>query len=549
MSLNFSTLDMIVIAIYFLVLAAIIYFSSRGAKTGEDFNLGRNKFGTLAIMATQGASMKGSGSLIGYMGGAWTKGVGVLFSSQCYNIGGWVAILLGLARKLRKAADSIHITSLGDIYYHRYHSQKNRPFTCLASVWLALSLMASQCAAIGILLEMAFGKYGLTYAQGAVIGTIAVLLCTMAGGLTSVVWTDTFQWFVMTPTIFIIIPIFCVINGASPENIRATLDTAQFFDLRPDISWLGYLISGVLSCTVDITYLTRFITSKDERTAVSGSTYGFLYTTLWAGLVVFFGIAAAIIVTPDMVTSSDQVMYTLLGKILPSGLLGLFAAALLATTISTFDSYLHIGVVAITTDMSALFRKKNLGNSIKFSRLMTLLLAVFCVIWVLTSQGIVAILNLGLSIYASAECAPVLATLFWKKSDEYAVIVGQIGGALGFVVAQVMGLTLPILWGVGISLLLVVGISLIRNKTSDLLPGFDGKDVKVIRGLKQDTWIMLGGIVGCAGALILSVGIGMWVNWACIGIGLVVLFTGVKMISTGVPKEPAPAQSPTQSST
>ena len=60
---------------------------------------------------------------------------------------------------------------------------------------------------------------------------------------------------------------------------------------------------------------------------------------------------------------------------------------------------------------------------------------------------------------------------------------------------------------------------------------------------------MLGGIVGCAGALILSVGIGMWVNWACIGIGLVVLFTGVKMISTGVPKEPAPAQSPTQSST
>ncbi|MBU5628246.1 sodium:solute symporter family protein [Oscillibacter sp. MSJ-2] len=540
-------MDIVVLGIYFFILAGIIYLSSRGAKSAEDFNLGHNKFGTLAIMATQGASMKGSGSLIGYMGGAWTSGVGVLFSSQCYNIGGWVAILLGLARKLRKAADSIHITSLGDIYYHRYHSQKNRPFTCLASVWLALSLMASQCAAIALLLQMAFGKYGLTYGQGAVIGTVAVLLCTIAGGLTSVVWTDTFQWFVMTPMVFIIIPIFCVLNGASPENIRSTLDTAQFFDLRPDISWLGYLISGVLSCTVDITYLTRFITSKDERTAVTGSTYGFLYTTIWAGLVVFFGIAAAIIVTPDMVSSTDQVMYTLLNTILPSGLMGLFAAALLATTISTFDSYLHVGVVAITTDMSALFKKKDLGGSIKFSRLMTLLLAVFCVIWVLTSQGIVAILNLGLSIYAAAECAPVLATLFWKKSDEYAVIVGQVGGALGFVVAQVMGLTLPILWGVGLSLILVAGISLIRNKTSDLLPGFDGKDVKVVRGLKQDTWIMLGGIVGCAGALILSVGIGMWVNWACIVIGLIVLFAGVKMISTGVPKESA--QSPAQSST
>ena len=145
-------------------------------------------------------------------------------------------------------------------------------------------------------------------------------------------------------------------------------------------------------------------------------TYGFLYTTIWAGLVVFFGIAAAIIVTPDMITSTDQVMYTLMNTILPSGLMGLFAAALLATTISTFDSYLHIGVVAITTEAAALSKKKSLGNSIGFSRLMTLLLAVFCVIWVLTSQGIVAILNLGLSIYASAECAPVLATFFWKKS-------------------------------------------------------------------------------------------------------------------------------------
>lgn len=549
MSLNFSILDMVVIGIYFLILAGIIYGSSRGAKTAEDFNLGHNKFGTLAIMATQGASMKGSGSLIGYMGGAWGSGLGVLFSSQCYNIGGWVAILLGLARKLRRAADSISITSLGDIFFHRYHSNKARPFTCLASVWLALSLMASQCAAIALLLQMAFGKYGLTYIHGALIGTAVVLLCTIAGGLTSVVWTDTFQWFVMTPMIFIIIPIFCMRSGATSEVIHSTLDAGQYFSLRPDISWLGYLISGVLSCTVDITYLTRFITSKDERTAVSGSTYGFLYTTLWAGLVVFFGIAAAIIVTPDMITGTDQVMYTLLNTILPSGLLGLFAAALLATTISTFDSYLHIGVVAITTDMSALLNKKNLGESIGFSRLMTLLLAVFCVIWVLTSQGIVAILNLGLSIYASAECAPVLATLFWKKADEHAVIVGQVGGALGFVLAQTLGLTLPILWGVGLSLVLVVGISLIRNKTSELLPGFDNKDVKTIRGLKQDTWILMGGIIGCTGALILSVGIGMWVNWACIAAGILILFVGVKMISTGVPKEPAPAEAPAESST
>ena len=76
-------------------------------------------------MATQGASMKGSASLIGYAGGAWTSGIGVLFASQCYNMGGWVAVMIGLARRLKKSADQVNIQSLGDIFKHRYQGDKD----------------------------------------------------------------------------------------------------------------------------------------------------------------------------------------------------------------------------------------------------------------------------------------------------------------------------------------------------------------------------------------------------------------------------------------
>lgn len=537
--LVFTELDIFIIIFYFVIIAGIIYLSSRNVGSSMDFMLGGKRFGSLAIMATQGASMKGSASLIGYAGGAWKNGIGVLFASQCYNVGGWVAIMLGLARRLKRSADHIEIRSVGDVFKHRY--QRNRlARVCggIASTWLALATMASQLVAIGLLLYMATSKYGVTYVQCMIISCIIAILCTIFGGLVSVIYTDVFQWFIMTPTIFIVIPLLCVRNGATPGNIHAQLAAEQYFSLRPSIAWVTLLISGLLTSVADIVYLTRFISAKDEKTAVRGSMFGFLYTTLWAGMVIFFGLAAAVIIKTDAVTANDQVLYKLMGEIMPAGFLGLFAAALLATTISTVDSYLHIAVVAVTVDIREALSAKKLTDKqeLFLVRVLTVVLTFVCMIIVLKMKGIIAIFNLGWGSYASAIFAPLMATFYWRKSTAESTLAGIIGGAAVYLFSYYSGWKLPVLWGVGSSMLFIFIIGLLQGKVSCLLPGFDDSGLK-IKGYSQDVWILGGAILGCAGSLIISVGIGMWISWTSIAFGLLMLMTGMKFMVVGTPND------------
>jgi Na+/proline symporter len=547
---NFGTLDLIVVLIYAAILVGIIYFSSKGIKSAEEFKTGGSRFGQLAITATQGASMKGAGALVAYPGGAWTNGIGVLFSSQCYNIGGWVALMIGLARKLKKCADKVHIKSLGDVFKHRYNGNKAaRICGGVLSTWLSLANVTGSLAAIGLLLFLVTAKYGLTYVQCIVISGVIVIGCTIFGGLVSVVYTDVFQWFVMTPVIFIIIPLFCILNGATPTKIHEILPAEQFFSLKPNIMWFGFLLSGLFCSVGDIVYLTRYIASKDENTAVRGSTYAWVYVTLWAGTVLIMGLAAAMLITKDMVKGADEVVYTLMGIILPPGLLGLFASALFATTISTLDSYLHTAVVAITVDIRAtLLGDKNFTDKqeLFFARAATLVLGVLAIIGVVWFKDILTIINLGFGLYGAVVFFPLMATFFWKKSTAESTILGMVAGGAIYLGTYYVKWQLPIAWGLVASLVVCIVVALAQNKETELLPGF-ADNGKIVSGHSQDFWIFLGGFIGCLGTLVISVGIATWFNWIAFIGGFVILFVGVKLLHFATPEEHKEATVPAES--
>lgn len=540
--INVNYMDLIVILLYITALASITIISTRKSKGSSNFNVGGKSFGQLATAASQGASMKGSNSLIVYGGGAWTSGIGVLFSSQCYNIGGWVTVIIGLARRLKKCSDVLDIQSLGDIFYYRFGKKRGKITGGIMCTWLGLITAVTNTIAIGLLLYMAFGRYGLAYDVAVYIGGIIVLLCTVFGGLTSVVYTDTFQWFIMTPMIFIIIPLFCILKGgATPEHVHSVLD-ASFFSLKPSISWFGYLISGLLTSIVDITLLMRFIAAKDERTAVRGSSFGFLYTTLWAGIVIMFGLTGALVVTPDMVTGSDQMLYALVGLILPNGILGLFCAALIATTVTTANSNLHIAVVGVTHDIVASFTDKKLSvqEERKISRIVSVVLTIVGVLIATQFDSILPFLSINYAIYASIVFVPTIATLYWRKATETSVFVSMISGAVVFCIVNYgMHLNLPVIYGVSASLIGLVVCAMLQNKPSNLLPGFDGEDNLQIGALKKDSWIGLGGLIGLTGSLTISIGIGLWINWPVLIVGVVILFAGLFLIDKGVPKNAA----------
>ena len=202
-------LDIIVIAIYFAAVIGNGVYWSRKAKQSDDFLLGGKSFGIFATLCTQGATMKGSGALLGYSAGAYTNGNGVLISSQCYSLGAWGAILTGVARKLKKCSDIIDIRSSGDLFLKRYDSPLLKKLSGLGGAWLALSILSGNMAAVGLLIHLLFGKYGLTFEMSLILGMVVTMIYTTLGGLMSVVHNDVLNWLIMTPLVFIVVQKDC----------------------------------------------------------------------------------------------------------------------------------------------------------------------------------------------------------------------------------------------------------------------------------------------------------------------------------------------------
>ena len=538
-------LDLLVVGAYFTILIGNgIFHSMRKTKHGDDFLLGGKSFGVFSTLCTQGATMKGSGALLGYSAGAFTNGTGVLISSQCYSLGAWIAIMSGIARKIKKCSSTVEIRSSGDLFQRRFDSPILKKLAGVGGAWLALSIMSGQMAAMGLLVNLMFGKYGLSYETSLIIGVTVAIAYTAIGGLVSVVYNDVFQWLVMTPLIFLIIPLALVVyGGVTPSAVHATLDATQYFSLQPNIWWLGYLLSGVLAACCDVSHLTRFITAKDEKTAVKGSMLGFAYCTLLAGIVIVFGLGAAMLVDPAVVAGNrDGVLLALVSKILPAGMVGLFISAVLATTISTLDSNLQTSVLCTMVDVVEPFLPENVSDRQKllYCRLVTLVIAGLSIFFVLKVKGIVAIMGMGFNVYSSALFFPLMCCMFWSRATEKGCLAGILSGAATAIAAINLKLPLPIVWGVAVSSLLTVIVSLATasaTATRALLPGFD-------ESLAVDRQVFVACLFGATGTLVLSIGVGMWVNWPCIALGAAGLGICVAMVNHafgryGVEMQPA----------
>lgn len=120
---------------------------------------------------------------------------------------------------------------------------------------------------------------------------------------------------------------------------------------------------------------------------------------------------------------------------------------------------------------------------------------------------------------------PFMCALFWKRCTGQGCIAGMISGCAVCSVAVWMKLPLPIVWGVIASFVCLVGVSLTSAKEArSLLPGFDE------HGLEIDNSVLKACVFGTIGSLLISIGIGMWINWICIITGIVGMYLCVTMI-------------------
>ena len=197
------------------------------------------------------------------------------------------------------------------------------------------------------------GLFGLNI--HASIITIAVLtgLYTIIGGLLAVVLTESIQ------TVVLLIGAFCVtiiglfkIGGV--EGLIESVDPVSFDMLRPHgdasgMPWytfiLGYPVIGIWYWCTDQTIVQRVLGAKDENHARVGALFAGFIKILPVFILVLPGlICLGLIqkgVLPDQIDRADDAYAFMIQHILPVGLRGVVAAALLAALMSTVSGALN----------------------------------------------------------------------------------------------------------------------------------------------------------------------------------------------------------------
>lgn len=279
------------------------------------------------------------GGILGVGEYTWQYGISnwLVFGVPYYLYAGVFA--LWLAARARRS----EVLTVPDLLERRY----GRPAALIgAFVLFVMTAPAAYVLMLGVLVRFATGW---PLWVGVALGTALSVGYVFRGGLRAVVATDVVQFFLMFLGFLILVPV-CVTRFGGFEFLRTELPRAH-------LAWdggLGWQAIAVwyfiaLSTLVEPAFYQRCYAARSEKTARRGIAaaivlwIGFDFLTTTAGLY-------ARVLLPDL-ADPVQAFPALAAYVLPAFWQGVFTVGLLATIMSTVDSYAFLGAVTLGRDV------------------------------------------------------------------------------------------------------------------------------------------------------------------------------------------------------
>ncbi len=346
------------------------------------------------------------------------------------------------------------VATLPDFLEKRY-SRASRDWLAILSIISAIFIhIGFSLYAGATVLE---GLFGIPKMWSIVLIAAITGLYTMVGGLMAVVLTESVQTIILLAGAFVLTAISLVKVGGWSE-LAQQVDPVKLTVLRPagdasGLPWysvfLGYPIIGIWYWCTDQTIVQRVLGAKDENHARTGALFaGFIkilpvFIFVLPGLVCLALIAKGVI-PPLPLNEAGQpdaaLTYShMIGTLLPVGLQGVVAAALMAALMSTVSGALNSAATLFSYD---LYKRWAPGTSedklVMIGRIVTFVAMVLAVVWsplcgrfLTVFQGI----NAAISYLAPPITVVFVAGVFWRRASSKASFITLItGSAVGFVV-------------------------------------------------------------------------------------------------------------------
>ena len=399
-----TLLDYIIVGAYLAGMIAIGAAVSRRIAGFRDFFVAAGHLTAPLLVCSLVSTYYGLDVLFGGSEVAYQEGVVAWFGyMRPYYLVILAAVLL-VAPRLKRHA----FLSLPDVAEH-YYGVGTRVVAAIASFLYALPLLSIM--GIGILLDVTLG---IPFTWGVLLGACISLAYTVMGGLLADALTDTVQFVLMCITLGI--ACILVLHAAGGmDGLQAALP-AEFFDPGGTYPASVLLVFGAsaLSALVEPAFYQRVFAAVNYRAVLIALLTGI---TLWAAydwITTVLGMAAA---ARGIEAEPRYALLTLTLDVLPAGLRGLFIAGVLATAMSTIDSYLLIAGGNIAYDIYRPLVRPDMPDRdvLRLTRWMTAVAAAASVAFALFFRTIVSAWIFMSTVLIAATLVPLLVGLYSRR--------------------------------------------------------------------------------------------------------------------------------------
>lgn len=451
-----APLDWTLIALYFVLIVGIVYWSSGKVRNTSDYFLAGRHAGWFVIGASLFASNIGSEHIVGLAGNGASSGMAMAH----WELHAWVMILL--AWVFVPFYYKSGVFTMPEFMERRFNANVRwvlSVVSLIAYVFTKVSVTVYAGALVfRTLLPDTFGSPDNAFWVGAFVTVILTGIYTVFGGLRAVIYTEVAQTgLLLLGSFFITFYGLRELGGWGELKAMAAANKEAFALWRPlsdpDFPWLGILIAspviGIWYWCTDQYIVQRTLASKDLTNARRGAIWGG-FLKVWPvmiflipGLIGWALHQKGAIVIPNKADGSaidgDMVFPTLVSSLLPLGLRGLVVGGLLSALMSSLASLFNSCATLFTVDI---YEKLRPGRSeaelVRVGRWATGAVVVCGLIWIpvmkaMAGGGIYKYLQAVQGYLAPPITAVFLLGLFCKRINSRGALCGLL---IGFVVGM-----------------------------------------------------------------------------------------------------------------
>ncbi|XP_064086461.1 sodium-coupled monocarboxylate transporter 1-like [Macrobrachium nipponense] len=358
---GFGVVDYAVFCLMLCISTGIgIFFGIRGNKNTEDFLMGGRSMSTLPVSISLLSSFISAISILGFSGETYAHGLQL----SILLLGAFIGIFVATVTFL-PVFYPLKLTSVNEYIEMRFHSKALRLAVLLLGslsgfLYTGLCLYAPTLALASVT-PISVDTYIV------VIGVICTIYCSI-GGLKAVVWTDTFQMFVIVLGLVAIVITGSVRVGgiAKVWEIGTLHNRTELFDFNFN-PYQRHNFWNIITMGVSVYFSMYGANQTNLQRACSVPTmgdaikvylinlFGMVFTlslVFFSGLCAFVNYAGCDPISRGHIFSKDQIIpYFVMDKVGFFGIPGLFVATLLSGALSSMSSVINSLVAMIWSDL------------------------------------------------------------------------------------------------------------------------------------------------------------------------------------------------------